>query len=304
MRLMDVTLGGEVPARLSCYLPDARIGTEAWLERPALLILPGSGYMKLAIREGEPVALRFAGYGYATFVLHYTTVVAEDTDVSAGLAALEPNPASHYPVQLLQAMRAMAWIRAHAAELGVDGTRVFAMAFSAGAHVMLGMCERFDDERFLTAADVAPERAHELLPEGLVLCYPMVTATLARDTWQAAREGRETPEVAEWTCRGIFGTTEPTEADYAELDLTRHVRPELPRTFIWQTADDNVVRPQETLRLVSELMATGVPCEAHLFEHGPHGMSLADWTIASRPGLTDPHVATWVDLVRTWLARP
>lgn len=33
----------------------------------------------------------------------------------------------------------------------------------------------------------------------------------------------------------------------------------------------------------------------------PH--EVAEWTIASRPGLEDARVATWVDLARTWLER-
>ena len=39
--------------------------------RPALIICPGGAYRKLSNREGEPVALRFAGLGYAAFVLYY-----------------------------------------------------------------------------------------------------------------------------------------------------------------------------------------------------------------------------------------
>lgn len=300
MRTLDITLGGETAARLSCYLPDSRIGTERSIARPALLILPGSGYMKLAIREGEPVALRFAGLGYATFVLHYTTVVADDAD----MGDVHPNPDAHYPLQCIEAMRAMAWIRNHAEDVGVDPSRVYALGFSAGAHVLLCMCERFDNAELLEAAGLATlEQPQRLLPDRLVLGYPMVTANLVRDALGSASAGKTPHEVAEWTCRGVFGTIEPTQADFDALDTTRHVRPELPPTFVWQTADDHTVSPQETLRLVSALMAAGVPCELHLFEHGPHGMSLADWTIASRPGLEDARVATWVDLARTWLER-
>ena len=59
------------PARLVTYVPDNFPDLGMDRRRPALIICPGGGYEKLSNREGEPVALRFAGMGYAAFVLYY-----------------------------------------------------------------------------------------------------------------------------------------------------------------------------------------------------------------------------------------
>ena len=55
--------GAQGPAELTAYVPDnfPELGIDR--RRPALIICPGGGYAFLSDREGEPVALRFAGLG-------------------------------------------------------------------------------------------------------------------------------------------------------------------------------------------------------------------------------------------------
>ena len=62
--------GGPEPARLVSYVPDS-FPELGFRPRPALIVCPGGGYEYRSDREGEPVALRFAGLGYAVFLLHY-----------------------------------------------------------------------------------------------------------------------------------------------------------------------------------------------------------------------------------------
>ena len=63
--------GAQEAAELITYVPGnfPELGLDR--QRPALIICPGGGYRFLSDREGEPVALRFAGLGYAAFVLRY-----------------------------------------------------------------------------------------------------------------------------------------------------------------------------------------------------------------------------------------
>jgi acetyl esterase/lipase len=282
-------------ARLDCYVLDAAIAGGRYKTRPALLIAPGGAYLKLAQREAEPVAMRFAGLGYQVFVLRYPTYVLGEP-----VAGTEPqvDHASHQPAQTIAAMRAMAFIRAHAAEWDIDASRVYALGFSAGANVVGLMCERFDDAELLAQAGI---EAREVRPDGLLLCYPMVSADLL-----AGRAGMgDDPQAALYAAlvrQAIFGCDEPSDDDYARVDLRRHVRPDLPRTFVWQTSEDVTVSPDETIDLVGLLHRAGVPVEFHLFERGPHGMGLADPSGVAKASDLNAEAAAWVELAARWLA--
>lgn len=287
----SVELGGVTGATLDCYALDPEISTGVNMRRPAMLILPGGAYLRQAHREGEPVAARFLGMGYSAFILRYSTYITE----IHGDGSIECDPSSHYPVQVVEAMRAMQWLHAHADELWIDESRIFAIGFSAGAHILGSTCERYDDPGLLAQAEVASDAARHNLPVGEVLCYPGVSAS-------AVLREDAPAEKRELIASAMVGLPHPTAEDIAPLDLVRGVRPEMPRTFIWQTATDEEVDPRETLRLVSALMDAGVPVELHLYERGPHGMALADATSSNTSELVDARVATWTRLLASWLA--
>ena len=89
-------------------------------KREAMLVIPGGGYSHVcADREGECIALAFAAKGMNAFVLTY----------SVGQDAV-------YPRQLLDAARAMAYIKEHAEEYHIDPDRIYGVGFSAGGHLL------------------------------------------------------------------------------------------------------------------------------------------------------------------------
>ena len=88
-----------------------------------------------------------------------------------------------------------------------------------------------------------------------------------------------------------------------DFDLRKHIRSDMPRTFVWQTATDDLLRAYETSEFVTTLMKAGVPCEFHLFQCGQHGMALADKTTSATPGDVNPAASNWVALAQTWLDR-
>jgi acetyl esterase/lipase len=159
------------------------------------------------------------------------------------------------------------------------------------------LAERFDDSELLAQAGTTTEVAR---PSGLVLCYPMVTAEkLCR-----VKSG-DTPEqtkLVRFTTRAVFGKEDPSAEEYARVDLRRHVRADMPRTFVWQTSEDEVVASYETSELVALLQRAGVPVEYHLYERGVHGLALADRSTASREELLNDEAATWAGLCANWLA--
>lgn len=112
----------------------------------AVLVVPGGGYMFLAIEnEGLPVAQRLADQGYTAFVLVYRVkpTPAADEDFSAWLQkdiaerfSKPPVPGApelEFQPAVDDAKVAMRWLRAHAADFGVNAAQVGFIGFSAGA---------------------------------------------------------------------------------------------------------------------------------------------------------------------------
>lgn len=296
MHFSSVPLADDWSSVLDCYVLDQEIATGKSLVRPAVVICPGGAYLKCAKREGEVVAARFLGMGFDAFVLRYHTYVTEPPAVPGGEPRTDAR--SHWPVQVVDLMRAMAYVRANAEAWGINPSLVYALGFSAGAHVVGSLAERFDEAALLAQAEADAE---DVRPRAVLLCYPMVDARLVRDALEAEREGRPMDIPASYLARGVFGKDAPTEEDYERLDLAAHVRPDMCPVFAWQTAADNTLHAEDTLGFVAAAMRVGVPCELHLFERGHHGMSLCDSTSAPDPSDVDGAAAEWVGLARTWL---
>ncbi|MBE6923514.1 MAG: alpha/beta hydrolase [Ruminococcaceae bacterium] len=128
--------------------------------RPAMLILPGGGYVRTSAREAEQVALRFAAAGYVPFVLDYSCAP------------------SIFPTALREAAMAMRYIRENASAFEVNPQMVAALGFSAGGHLCGTLGTLFDCDEVL---DIGSARL--LRPDALVLCYPVAVS------WGATHEG-------------------------------------------------------------------------------------------------------------------
>lgn len=50
----------------------------------------------------------------------------------------------------------------------------------------------------------------------------------------------------------------------------------MPPTFMWHTAEDDVVPVKQTLTMAQALSAAKVPFEVHVFPVGGHGLSVCD----------------------------
>lgn len=283
-------------ASLDCYALDPAISTGRRKTRPALIICPGGGYLKHAAREGEPVAARFAGLGCSTFVLRYSTYVAAPPLPGEQYPQVREN--ARWPLQVAQLMRAMAYVRDHTEELDIDANSVYCLGFSAGAHVVCSLAELWDDNDLLREAGI--DDADAVRPSGILLCYPMLSASFAL---ALARNDSADPIMKKLELRALFGTEEPSDTQISRLDLTHRIRPDMPRCFIWHTAQDRMTPPAESLVFATGLLQAGVPCELHLFEQGDHGMSLCDETTAVDENTVDEAAATWVDAARRWIAR-
>ena len=116
--------------------------------RPAVLVIPGGGYMFCSDREADPVATAYLRAGYHAFILRY----------SVGADAVWPRPLQDYE-------EAMAIIDAHADEWHVLRDKVAVVGFSAGGHLAgaaAAMAKRRPAAAILGYAVLRGETAREL----------------------------------------------------------------------------------------------------------------------------------------------
>lgn len=248
---------------LTTYIPVTRA-----VKSDAMLVIPGGGYGAVCSdREGESVAMAFASRGIHCFVLNYSI-----------------KEKAKFPRPLLEASLAMAHIRTHAEEYGVNAERVFVCGFSAGGHLAASLGTRWHTGEVNEALDI-PYGINR--PTGMILCYPVISY------FEKTHMG---------TFQNAFGTTEPTEEQIEFCSLDRGLSPETTApAFLWHTANDTTVNVQNTLRMATALSEAGVPFEAHVYPCGPHGLGLANEITAVDEKMILPRVEGWVDLAFGWI---
>ncbi|TFI58813.1 alpha/beta hydrolase [Sphingomonas parva] len=139
----------------------------------AMIVLPGGGYVRLAVdKEGAGGARYLTGEGVTAFVLHYRLP-------ADGWAA-------GYDAPLQDVQRAVRLVRANAARWGIDPSRIGVMGFSAGGHLAAASLTRYDASVYdpLDSADRLSAR-----PDMAVLGYAVMNI--------GARPGRAVQASAE-----------------------------------------------------------------------------------------------------------
>lgn len=237
-------------------------------KRDAILIFPGGGYQHLAsFREGDCVATAYASRGVNAFVLSYRL-----------------GPENNYPKQLLDAARAIVYIRENADKYGIKPNRIFTVGFSAGGHLNGTIATKYRIAEQLLSL---PENAAR--PDGSIYSYPVVSALC--DTHIGSFQA-------------LIGKpfSELTEQEREFHSVERHVNEKTPPAFIWHTAEDNAVPPEGSLRLALAYIHAGVAVEMHLYPYGPHGIALAtELTSNDYPPFVQPRAQEWVDKSVSWM---
>ncbi len=236
----DPSLGQEIPSIL--HIPAA-------VQKPhaAVIIAPGGGYVyKEMEREGVRIAEVLGSMGVSSFVLDYR------------VRPYGPDDA------LLDAQRAIRYVRHNAGAYGIDPNKLGILGFSAGGHVA-GMCSvHFDCGD--TGADDPIER-QPCRPDFAVPCYAVLDPLAMADTQSALMEG--------------FGIA---SADALRYCPTRIAGEDAPPTFLWHTGEDGLVPVRQTLDYACALASLGVPFEVHVYQKGGHGMDLAKGDPAASQG--------------------
>lgn len=211
----------------------------------AIIVCPGGSYFWHDTNtEGHDVGRWLQQNGISAFVLNYRT-------------ASVPAFATHYRLifrgnrypdpqdDLRQAVR---YLKQHADDYGIDTTKIGAMGFSAGGHLVMSAAELF--EKNDRPAFVAP-------------IYPVVTMTESC--------------VHKRSRRGLLGDSRTRNKALKDLlSLERHVPADCPPVFLVNCKDDPVVDYHNAILLDSALTARQIPHKYMLYETGGHGFGASD----------------------------
>ena len=168
-------------------------------KRDCMIVLPGGGYCMCVPPEANIPAMEFYNRGMNVFVLTYTT------DITFSV------PLKKQP--LLDAARAVRFIRKRDKEYNIDGKKIILCGFSAGAHVSGSLAVHFDD----VPDENADYKDVSARPDGVILSYPVITT------------GEYTHIYSVWALLGQNAPKE--ELDYFSLD--KQVKENTTPCFIW-----------------------------------------------------------------------
>jgi len=225
-----------------------------------VVIFPGGGYTHRAEHEGKGYAEFLNQHGMDAFVVDYRIA-----------------PYSH-PAQLLDARRAVRFVRYYAEKFGIDPAKVGVMGSSAGGNLIALLCTH--------TAPIDGEMTDEIdamdaMPDAQIHCYSYIS--LAEDGLRI-----------DWCTEKLFPGAVAENAAVFSPEL--HIPENAPQAFLFHTAEDETVNVIHSLRYAENLRKKGILCEMHIFPEGSHGMGLG---VRSDRG--NPHAAQWPGLLWNWL---
>lgn len=161
-------------------------------------------------------------------------------------------------------------IREHAEDWHIDPQKIVTCGFSAGGHLAL-------------AAGLLGKNK----PNAMILNYPAVTVP-------------NMPGM-NFMLQFLTGRKEVTDEDAAYYSLLNHISKDAPPVFMAATAED-LLTGYGALPVAKAYSDLGLPYELHVFQHGPHGYSLADETTADGSSqMLNSSYAQWHSLSVDWL---
>jgi len=218
---------GDVELRLHVVKPK---DWEATDKRPCLVTFFGGGWSSGTPAKSINYAKWAAKYGLVGIAPDYRTRKRFDAKpedcVADGRAAVR-------------------WIQDHAAELGVDPSKIVVQGSSAGGHVA-GWTAIQDPVTPKTASDPVPNP----VPMGLILLWP-VTDTGTNGYGGPKRFGND-------------------EARAKNLSVTDRMPARMPPTLVFHGTADKTVKFENSKAFTDKMKANGNSCELVVFPDAPH----------------------------------
>jgi acetyl esterase/lipase len=197
-------------------------GRDGVRDAPLLVQIYGGAWQRGRPGDDEAFARYFAARGYVVAAIDYRHA-----------------PAAQWPAQIEDVRTALAWLRAHARELGADASRMVLVGRSAGAQLAL----------------VAAYQAGVPAVAGVVSFYgPIYLA----DGW------REPPRPDPLDVRAVLeaylgGTPDQVADRYAAASPVTYLSPQSPPTLLVYGRRDHIVEVRFARRLETRLHELRVP---------------------------------------------
>jgi len=230
-------------------------------QHAAVVICPGGGYERLAyVISGLQLAKWFNTMGVNAFVLNYRLPNSPD------LIRRDVGP-------LMDAQRAIRYIRAHAVLWGIDPGKVGIMGSSSGGHLAASAAVIGEDVSVV--GDSLDRFAFR--PDFAVLVSPVIDMSTAY-----AHAG---------SVRNLLGPDASDELK-RKFSLELQVGANTPPCFIVDAINDKMVDPMNSLLFYESLLKHHIPVSFHVFPQGAHSIALRN-----NPGSAQ----LWTSLCEAWL---
>ena len=244
--------GFEIP-QITYYAPEATVSDAA------VITFAGGGYNHRSSHEGDGYCRWLAGLGIAAFNVKYRVKPAQ------------------FPLPLLDARRAVRYVRANAKKYGIDPQKIAVMGSSAGGH-LAALVSTYTAP--IDSEGVDEVDSVDFLPNAQILCYPVMDFESHKGSYYYLLGGDCTNEekLAVTPCHIATSRT--------------------PAAFIWHTSSDPIVNVNGSLRYAERLHELGIPVEMHVYPVGGHGLGLG---YHPEKNINEPYVQKWADNLISWL---
>lgn len=227
----------------------------------AVIICPGGSYHHLGVpHEGKKTAEWFNKQGVSAFVLCYRTSYN----------------GAHHPAMMQDFQRCMQFVKENAAEYGIDTTRVGAIGYSAGGHLVT-MAGAFGKENFLKELGV--ETNVGLRPDWVAAIYPVISM---QDSIAHTRSRKN-----------LIGKDNLTKENFDKFSMELQIPDDMPPIYVQASIDDDVVDYRNSIALDKALTDKNINHKFVLFETGGHGYGMKDCDFAAS--------SHWQDTLLQWL---
>lgn len=223
----------------------------------AVITFAGGGYRNRALYECESYCEWLAERGIDAFDVEYR---------------VKP---TRFPYPLLDARRAVRYVRANAEKFGIDPNKIAVMGSSAGGH-MAALVSTYKEA--VDGEGVDELDKVDFMPNMQILCYPVSDIDAHPGSYF-----------------NILGEEYSSHRKITPLFLADR---NTPPVFLWHTSTDRSVDVNGSFRYATKLHELGVQLEMHVYPVGGHGLGMGHYPHLN---ISEPYVTSWACDLEKWL---